>query len=127
LITSALHKDSRQEKPISLRLDKQIKLDDFNMLTFIGEGKYGQVFLVKAKATNEYFAMKALKKDVVLQDDDVECTMLERDVCRLGNKNPYLTKLFCTFQNEVCFRGNLLFLLPTFFYQTHRLSFFNNQ
>lgn len=45
--------------------------------------------------------MKALKKDVVLQDDDVECTMLERDVCKLGNRNPYLTKLFCTFQNEV--------------------------
>jgi hypothetical protein len=57
--------------------------------------------LVTGKATNDYYAMKALKKDVVLQDDDVECTMLERDVSKLGNKNPYLTKLFCTFQNEV--------------------------
>ena len=44
--------------------------------------------------------MKALKKDVVLQDDDVECTMLERDVCKLGNKNHFLTRLYCTFQNE---------------------------
>ena len=45
--------------------------------------------------------MKALKKDAVLQDDDVECTLLERDVCKLGNRNPYLTKLYATFQNEV--------------------------
>ena len=55
------------------------------------------------KATNEYYAMKALKKDAVLQDDDVECTMLERDVCKLGNRNPYLTRLYSTFQNEVTF------------------------
>ena len=45
--------------------------------------------------------MKALKKDAVLQDDDVECTLLERDFCKLGNRNPYLTKLYATFQNEV--------------------------
>lgn len=80
---------------------KKITLKDFNLVKLVGKGSFGKVFLVTSKATNDYFAMKALKKDVVLQDDDVECTMLERDVCRLGNRNPYLTKLFCTFQNEV--------------------------
>lgn len=60
-----------------------------------------KVFLVTKKVDNEVYAMKALKKDVVLQDDDVECTLLERDVCKLGNRNPYLTKLYATFQNEV--------------------------
>ena len=49
----------------------------------------------------DYYAMKALKKDVVLQSDEVESTMLERDVCKLGSKNPFLTKLYCSFQNEV--------------------------
>lgn len=76
-------------------------LKDFNLVKLVGKGSFGKVFLVTNKATNDYFAMKALKKDVVLQDDDVECTMLERDVCKLGSRNPYLTKLFCTFQNEV--------------------------
>lgn len=80
---------------------KKVTLKDFNMVKLVGKGSFGKVFLVTSKATSDYFAMKALKKDVVLQDDDVECTLLERDVCKLGNKNPYLTKLFCTFQNEV--------------------------
>ena len=83
-------------------LSKKITLDDFNMVKLIGKGSFGKVFLVTRKSsTNEFYAMKALKKDVVLQDDDVECTMLERDVCKLGNKNFFLTKLYSTFQNEV--------------------------
>jgi serine/threonine protein kinase len=81
---------------------KKITFKDFNIVKLVGKGSFGKVFLVTSKEnTGEFYAMKALKKDVVLQDDDVECTMLERDVCKLGNKNPYLTKLFCTFQNEV--------------------------
>jgi novel protein kinase C delta type len=79
---------------------KRISLDKFNIVKLIGKGSFGKVFLVTHKTTNEYYAMKALKKDIVLQDDDVECTMLERDVCKLGTRNPYLTKLYSTFQNE---------------------------
>ena len=93
---------------------KKITLKDFNIVKLVGKGSFGKVFLVTSKDnTTEYYAMKALKKDVVLQDDDVECTMLERDVCKLGNKNPYLTKLFVTFQNEVpyCFAFFLVFCL----------------
>jgi len=47
-----------------------------------------------------YFAMKCLKKDVVLEDDDVECTLVERRVLSLGSHNPFICKLFCTFQTE---------------------------
>ena len=49
--------------------------------------------------------MKALKKDQVLQNDNLESAIVERDVFKLGNNNPYLAKLYCTFQNEV--RNNL--------------------
>jgi len=84
-------------------ISKRVTFKDFNIVKLVGKGSFGKVFLVTGKKNNEFYAMKALKKDVVLQDDDVECTMLERDVCKLGHKNPYLTKLFCTFQNEVSF------------------------
>lgn len=60
-----------------------------------------QVLLAELKGSDSYFAIKCLKKDVVLEDDDVECTMIERKVLLIGSKHPYLCHLLCTFQSEV--------------------------
>uniref|UniRef100_A0AAX7VID1 Protein kinase C n=1 Tax=Astatotilapia calliptera TaxID=8154 RepID=A0AAX7VID1_ASTCA len=66
-----------------------------------------QVFLAELKRSGEFFAVKALKKDVVLMDDDVECTMVERRVLSLAWENPFLTHLYCTFQTK----ENLFFVM----------------
>ncbi|MEQ2198069.1 hypothetical protein XENOCAPTIV_007270 [Xenoophorus captivus] len=60
-----------------------------------------QVFLAELKRSEKFFAVKALKKDVVLMDDDVECTLVERRVLSLAWENPFLTQLYCTFQTKV--------------------------
>jgi len=60
-----------------------------------------KVLLAELKGSGSYFAIKALKKDVVLEDNDIECTMLERRVLEFGSQCPYLTYLHSSFQSPV--------------------------
>lgn len=60
-----------------------------------------QVLLAVEQKTKKYYAIKALKKDVVLEDDDVEATFVEKRLLALGTNYHYLTHLHSTFTTAV--------------------------
>ena len=60
--------------------EKAPELKDFLIRSVIGKGSFGKVFLVEKKDTKKVFAMKSLRKDVILEYDQIESTLLEKEI-----------------------------------------------
>jgi hypothetical protein len=77
---------------------RKVGLEDFQILSVIGKGAYGQVFLVQKNQTERIYAMKVLRKaSIILHGKDTEHTKNERSILE-EISHPFIVKLHYAFQ-----------------------------
>ena len=81
----------------SRKKGENVTLDDFNLLKVLGRGAFGKVMMVEKKSTKEIFALKSLRKEEVIENDQLEHTKTEKMILEHVNY-PFLVDLAYAFQ-----------------------------
>lgn len=74
------------------------QISDFDMLTTIGRGAFGEVRLVRKRDTGTIYAMKKLRKVDMVKKDQVAHVRAERDVLT-QSRHDRVVKLYFSFQD----------------------------
>uniref|UniRef100_A0AAX7SE51 non-specific serine/threonine protein kinase n=1 Tax=Astatotilapia calliptera TaxID=8154 RepID=A0AAX7SE51_ASTCA len=102
--TSQIENVNEEEMDTSISHYKRKTMNDFDYLKLLGKGTFGKVILVREKASGTYYAMKILKKEVIIAKDEVAHTLTESRVLK-NTRHPFLTSLKYSFQTKdrLCF------------------------
>lgn len=96
---SIKHKYLGRERANLRKRRTRLRHGDFQILTQVGQGGYGQVFLAAKKDTREVCALKVMSKKLLFKLDEIRHILTERDILTAA-KSEWLVKLLYAFQDE---------------------------
>ncbi|XP_062851487.1 rho-associated protein kinase 2 [Trichomycterus rosablanca] len=79
--------------------DLQMKPEDFDKVKVIGRGAFGEVQLVRHRASQKVYAMKLLSKFEMIKRSDSAFFWEERDIMAFAH-SPWVVQLCCAFQDD---------------------------
>lgn len=77
----------------------KVTLDDFDVLKLLGKGSYGKVYLVRFKKDKQLYAMKAMSKRLIEDQDQIDAVLLEKEML-LKTRNPFMVSAQFSFQTN---------------------------
>ena len=79
--------------------EKPISIDDFNLIRVIGRGNFSKVLMAELKENRQMYAIKVVKKELILEDEDIEWVQIEKNVFEISSNHPFLVGLHSCFQS----------------------------
>jgi tRNA A-37 threonylcarbamoyl transferase component Bud32 len=79
--------------------EESSSLDDFEILKVIDKGSFGKVFLVRNIQSKKLYAMKRIRKDILIEKGQIQNTKNEKDIL-LSIEHPFLLGMDFVFQND---------------------------
>lgn len=96
---AAFHKHLGKERAGLRKRRTRLRHGDFQILTQVGQGGYGQVYLAQKKDTREVCALKVMRKKLLFKLDEIRHILTERDILTAA-KSEWLVKLLYSFQDD---------------------------
>ncbi|KAJ1876760.1 Serine/threonine kinase, partial [Coemansia sp. RSA 486] len=104
-IYQAMQQPAQQQQQLAVQPNmnqppRKVGFNDFKFIKVLGKGNFGKVMLSEEKSTSKLYAIKVLKKEFIVENDEFESTRSEKRVLLIANKerHPFLIGLHSCFQ-----------------------------
>jgi serine/threonine protein kinase len=112
------HHKTLIRKPPPTQKRREVTINDFHFMVVLGRGNFGKVMLAEEKTTKRLYAIKVLKKQAIIEDDEVQSMMNEKSAFLAASQinHPFLVNLHSCFSTttriyfvmEYCQCGDLI-------------------
>ena len=99
---SAVQADITKEKTTPQNESQDPIMAQFELLATIGKGNFAKVMLAESRSNHQLYAIKILKKELLIANDEVKRSKTERNVLvkARDHDHPFIARFISTFDTE---------------------------